>query len=91
MAYFKETEHVTITYTVNDEAMGTVSRSSDTINPETGTVTEVTATAKSGYEFVEWKDASGKQVSTNATFTPTKPDGGWTAETYTAVFEEKLT
>ncbi|MBO5865587.1 MAG: hypothetical protein J6Q73_06000, partial [Bacteroidaceae bacterium] len=76
-----------LTLTVND-AMGSV-----TINDEarktkkapSGFEFTVVATPANGYRFVNWTDAGGKEVSTNATYTFNMPDA---ATELTANFEE---
>lgn len=51
-----------------------------------GSSVTVVATADSGYHFVKWTNASGTQVSTNATYTFTATDD----VTLTATFEQNV-
>nr|WP_255702408.1 Rib/alpha-like domain-containing protein [Peptoniphilus sp. KCTC 25270] len=85
-AKFVEDEAVTITYQANTG--GTVSPTSETAAPVTGVVYGSTATASPGYTFVNWTDADGNVVSTDATYVPAKVDGLNVARTYTANFKE---
>ena len=79
-AKFTENQ-VTIKYVVEGSG-GTVSSSSETVKVVTGTIKGSTATAKTNYNFDGWYDASGKKVSSSATFVPTSK----TAATYYAKF-----
>lgn len=90
VAKFREKAHVTITVDVNDENMGSVSPSeAQSLNPDNGVFESVAATPKAGYEFVNWVDnATGEEVTTNATLTLTKPSTGWKDAGYTANFRE---
>ncbi len=90
VAKFREKAHVTITVDVNDSNMGSVNPSNpQELNPDNGTFTSVAATAKAGYEFVNWtNDATGETVTTNGTLSLTKPENGWTDASYTANFRE---
>ena len=51
-----------------------------------GATAALTATANSGYQFVEWKDANGNTVSTSSSYSFTV---GSSNATYTAYFEER--
>ena len=85
---YREKAHVTINYEAKPG--GTVARTSESLNPETGVAEGSTATANDGYRFAGWytsKDCTGTPISTNATYKPTKPDGGWEPATYYAKFE----
>ena len=90
VAKFREKAHVTITVDVNDPNMGSVNPSdAQKLNPDNGTFTSVAATAKAGYEFVNWtNDATGEVVTINGTLSLTKPENGWTNASYTANFKE---
>lgn len=90
VAKFREKANVTITVDVNDPNMGSVNPSdAQKLNPDNGTFTSVAATAKAGYEFVNWtNDATGEVVATNGTLSLTKPENGWTNASYTANFRE---
>ncbi|MFR5506729.1 MAG: InlB B-repeat-containing protein, partial [[Ruminococcus] torques] len=70
-ANFKETEKpvekFTVTAKVNDSKMGTVKLDPDKAEYAKGEKVTATATAKEGYEFVNWTVA-GKAVSTEATY-----------------------
>ena len=73
-----------ITYISMDTNMGTVSPASEAIY-ENQNIVGSTATAKDGYKFVKWTDVTGKQVSTDANFVPSKKESA----TYIAVFKAK--
>ena len=90
VAKFREKANVTITVDVNDPNMGSVNPSdAQKLNPDNGTFTSVAATAKAGYEFVNWtNDATGEVVTANGTLSLTKPENGWTDASYTANFKE---
>lgn len=84
-AYFEENPAVTIKYVTDGN--GSVSNSSESVKPVTGIPAGSTATANTGYVFVNWTDESGNVVSTNANFVPGKnTDGVYVAQTYTAHF-----
>ncbi|WEK54177.1 MAG: InlB B-repeat-containing protein [Candidatus Cohnella colombiensis] len=89
-AVWTEIGHVTIQYTTNNTAYGTVSMTYESLNPETGTTTGSQATAKLGYRFVEWQSANSNTVSTSAIFVPQKDSGSYVAATYTAVFAAEV-
>ncbi len=82
-----EENTVTIQYKV-DGAGGTVSPGSQTVKVKTG-MPSSTATASSNYNFLGWYDASGKQLSTQATFTPAQNNGVYEAAVYYARFQRK--
>ncbi|WP_300410833.1 cell wall-binding repeat-containing protein, partial [Lagierella sp.] len=82
-AVFKENE-VTVKYVSNDTEMGTVDPAEETVKVVTGELQGSRATAEKGYEFVNWTDESGKEVSKDATFTPTEKKDA----TYTANFKK---
>ena len=78
---------VTLHYASVDEDMGTVDPKSENVTVKNDTATGSTATAKPGYEFVGWYDneeCAGDPVSTDETFAPSKPEGGWVEATYYA-------
>ncbi|WP_438433683.1 InlB B-repeat-containing protein [Gorillibacterium sp. sgz500922] len=85
-AVWAEIGSITIQYAPNHPDYGTVSLSYESLNPEAGTAVGSVATAKPGYRFVEWQDASGHTVSPNAVFVPQKDSGGYATAIYTAVF-----
>ncbi|MDE6972390.1 MAG: InlB B-repeat-containing protein, partial [Lachnospiraceae bacterium] len=85
-ANFVEAEDIMIQFGTVDSNAGTVSNSSQSLKPISGTAVSVTATPKLGYKFEKWTNDEGKTVSTNATFTPEKIDGVYVAQTYTAHF-----
>lgn len=87
-ANFAKDGDITINYKATEG--GSVSRSSESLAPTTGTAQGSTATANEGYHFVNWTDASGNEVSTDATFVPAKVDGRNVTATYTANFEEEF-
>jgi uncharacterized repeat protein (TIGR02543 family) len=67
---------------------GRVPRDRESLTPSTGLAKGSTATANSGYSFVNWTNAQGAVVGTNATFTPQKVNGLNVAATYTANFAQ---
>ena len=73
-----------ITYIPRDPEMGSVSPGSEDLS-EDQAIQGSTATAKPGYEFVNWVDADGKEVSKDKTFKPTEKVGA----VYIAVFKAK--
>ena len=77
---------VTINYTADDN--GSVTNSSETIKTVSGKAAGSTAEAAKGYHFVNWKNAGGTVVSSEAEFVPKKVNGLNVADTYTAYFEE---
>ena len=77
---------VTINYTADDN--GSVTNSSETIKTVSGKAAGSTAEAAKGYHFVNWKNAGGTVVSSQAEFVPEKVNGLNVAGTYTAYFEE---
>ena len=83
-------EKVTIRYAVNPDNSGKLSKTYETINEYTGTPVGSTAAANTGYEFVNWTDAKGNEVGTNAKFIPQKVDGiRYSNSVYYANFEKK--
>lgn len=85
-ALWTELNHVTLEYVSNNTTYGTVSLSSETLNPETGTAKGSNAIPNAGYKFVEWQKANRNSVSTDANFIPVKDSGSYKTSTYTAVF-----
>ncbi len=86
-ANFAEDEDVTIYYEATEG--GSVDPEDETLAPATGTATGSSATADAGYHFVNWTDAEGVEVSTDADFIPAKSSEGLNlAATYTANFAE---
>ena len=84
-AQWQEKGKVTIQYQATDG--GSVSKSSESVNPETGETQGSVATALDGYTFVNWTDANGNVVSTDAEFKPSKNESSvYEAATYTANF-----
>ena len=81
---YAEDANVTINYEATTG--GSVDRSSESLAPATGEAQGSTATASAGYHFVNWTNAEGTEVSTDAHFTPEKVDGLNVAATYTANF-----
>lgn len=78
-------EFVTVTYTVNDSNGGEIVGSkTQKIKKGTGSGTQVTAKAKSGYDFTKWSDDNPSSIRTDknldkdttftAIFTPTRSD-----------------
>lgn len=73
--------------------MGTLSRSSESVNMVNGTASGATATANAGHTFLGWYSSAtpaadnSNRLSTSATFTPSKTGGVYAAATYYALFE----
>lgn len=89
-AQWTEKGSVTINYVA--KTGGTVTRASETLNPDTGTAAGSTATPNADYAFAGWYSdpecTEAKKVGSNVDFTPTKPEGGWVTTTYYAKFEQ---
>lgn len=86
-AVWTEEGYVTINYAANNSYYGTVSRDTESLNPETEDPEGSEATANTGYEFVCWEDEDGNMVSTDASFIPEKGSGGkYASANYIAVF-----
>ena len=66
----KKEARYTVTVTVNDEAMGTATGGGEYLK---GEIVTVTATANTGYRFVNWTK-NAEEVSTSASFDYTVPD-----------------
>lgn len=78
-------QEFTVKYEASPAEGGTVSLPSETVSYGENAKGS-TATPNKGYYFVEWRNADGQQVDTNATFGPTNV----TADaTYTAVFAQQ--
>ncbi|MDD4289139.1 MAG: InlB B-repeat-containing protein, partial [Atribacterota bacterium] len=83
-ANFKEAGDITINYVANTG--GSVNPASETLAPATGVASGSTATADTGYVFVNWTDASDTVVGTDPLFVPAKVGGLNVAATYYANF-----
>jgi uncharacterized repeat protein (TIGR02543 family) len=83
------TKTVKITYAAGDG--GTVSRTEESldVNSKDSKVEGSTATANDGYDFVNWTDASGAEVSTDPTYAPSKDSLKNDSYSYTAHFNKK--
>ncbi len=71
---------------------GSISRTGENLNPETGVAQGSTATAKTGYKFNGWYSDSGCTVivSEANAFKPTRPANGWVdGTTFYAKFTAK--
>ena len=79
---------VTIKYIA--DANGNISNTSETILAVNGTATGSTATADTGYHFVNWTNEEGTVVSTDETYIPERVNELYAAATYTAHFEEDV-
>ncbi len=75
---------VTISYSATTG--GSVTSDEDTVKVFSGKPVGSTAEPDEGYHFEKWIDASGSEVSKDASFVPTQPETGFAATTYTAVF-----
>ena len=93
MTFYYVEKEATISYVaVGPDGCGTISLASETVKVLTGAATGSTATANKNYRFVGWysDEACTKQVSSNATYVPAKPEDGWSNVTYYAKFELAL-
>ena len=86
-AKWSENDHITIIYQSEASNKGTVSPTSESLNPVVGTATGSKASPSDGYRFINWTDAAGNVVGTSETFVPEKKDGKYAEETYTAHFD----
>ena len=88
-----EKGRATINYVVvGPEGCGTVTPASETpyVDADAKAVSGSKATATDGYRFVGWYDnegCTGTALSTDASYTPSKPEAGWADKTYYAKFE----
>lgn len=77
----------TLTFAPNNEAYGSVDKTSILVGKYTTDSVTVVATPADGYHLVNWtKD--GAEVGTDTKLTLTKPDDGWTNASYVAVFHK---
>ena len=74
-ANFEEIPTYTLTLAVNPVDAGTVTGAGEY---EAGVEVAITAVAAEGYEFVNWTDADGNEVSVDADFTYTMPNANTT-------------
>jgi uncharacterized repeat protein (TIGR02543 family) len=74
-----------LSYSSGNEEHGSVSTATEIVDPY-GTPGGASASAADGYHFVNWTDANGTEVSTEASLKPTAADYYVTAS-YTANFE----
>ena len=86
-ANFAEDGNVVINYAATEG--GSVNPVNESLAPATGNAAGSTATAADGYRFVNWTDAEGNVVSTDAHFAPAKVNGLNVAATYMAHFERR--
>ena len=86
-ANFAEDGNVVINYAATEG--GSVTPVNESLAPATGNAAGSTAAAADGYRFVNWTDAEGNVVSTDAHFAPAKVNGLNVAATYTAHFERR--
>ena len=88
-AVFAERDKTIIHFVSEDENKGTVNgEANQSLNPDIGTATAVTAVPKDGYEFEGWY-LGNEKVGSTAEFKPDRPSEGWSEVTYTAKFTEK--
>ena len=87
---YQEKANVTITYQSEDTNKGTVSRASESVAPATGTVQGSTASAKPGYSFVNWTDATNSAVATTSAYTPAQVNGLNVEGSFTAHFKANV-
>ena len=91
-AQWTEKGSVTINYVA--KTGGSVTPTSEALNPDTGEATGSTAKANDGYRFVGWYSdetcttaVPAAWVDSDNKLTPGKPEGGWADATYYAKFE----
>ena len=87
-AVWGELDHATISYIVEPAGSGSVTRTSESLNPETGTSEGSKAVPSEGYEFIGWH-IGDTLVTKNDELIPQKPQDGWKTTTYTAIFKKK--
>lgn len=87
-AVWDELDHATISYIVKPVGSGSVTRTSESLNHETGTSEGSKAVPSEGYEFIGWY-LGDTLVTKNDELIPQKPQGGWKTATYTAMFKKK--
>ncbi|MCI8961297.1 MAG: doubled motif LPXTG anchor domain-containing protein, partial [Lachnospiraceae bacterium] len=88
-AHFAEDGPVTIQYQVaaTDGAMGSVSKTSETLKPVSDHAAGSVAQPVTGYKLVSWTNEANQVVSTSETFVPARDaDGLNFRQTYTAHF-----
>ena len=88
-AHFAEDGPVTIQYQVAaaDGAMGSVSKTSETLKPVSDNAAGSVAQPVTGYKLVSWTNEANQVVSTSETFVPARDaDGLNFRQTYTAHF-----
>ncbi|OQB24441.1 MAG: hypothetical protein BWY11_01061 [Firmicutes bacterium ADurb.Bin182] len=88
-AYFTELDKVTISYISADNEMGSVSRNSEELNPETGKAQGSEAEAMPGYEFDYWTRDDDSMHITENPIIPGQKDGKYETAVYTAYFKIK--
>ena len=94
-AQWIENEHVAITYKIEtddgaEDDGNAISNALDDLNPDTGIAKGSKATASDAYSFTGWYDETGKLVSKDAEYIPSKPETGrWANAVYTAKFARK--
>ena len=91
-AQWAERDKVPVYYRVINNLGGSVNRSEEWLNPETGVAQGATAAADNGYLFAGWyMDSAGSQLLTeDLTYIPEKPVAGWVSKTYYAKFTKDL-
>ena len=87
-AVWDELDHATISYIVEPVGSGSVTRTSESLNPETGISEGSKAVPNEGYEFIGWY-IGDTLVTKNDELLPQKPQDGWKTTTYTAMFKKK--
>ena len=87
-AVWDELDHTTIAYIVDPVGSGSVTRASESLNPETGTSEGSKAVPSEGYEFIGWYIGDTLVTKNDELILP-KPQGGWKTVTYTAMFRKK--
>ena len=85
-AQWVESGKALLSYRSSDASMGTVSPIAESLLRTAESAQGSTATAKDGYHFTGWADASGALVSADAKLVLAKPQGGFASTTYTATF-----
>jgi uncharacterized repeat protein (TIGR02543 family) len=89
-AQWSRKKQVNINYVAS--AGGSVSRTAESVDPDDGEPLGSTASAKEGYHFVGWTDATGVTVSTDLSFKPVIPENYQDNDiTYTAKFAKNQT
>jgi uncharacterized repeat protein (TIGR02543 family) len=85
-AVWASSSDVVLSYAAADAARGSVSAAAERLLAS-GEAKGSTATAKTGYSFVNWTDKDGKEVGTLVKYVPENSGGDYVTAAYTANFK----